>query len=278
MRYVSRGADARGQTGVAARARARLARARSMLRRGPLARAPPGRSTSRPDEAGDDPIANRGDRYVPEPPGTVKKMRFWYGPYVMPAGWDANRVDVDIPVHNGMILQVEPELRINPDWTGAEPPGRAHPPRPLVRARPGQRGGQLHRRQHRVDLRQRRRGDARRLHAALERAAEGPLLRRVHRPRRAAGDDLHAPQQDRGDDGRLRRAQRHVQVRHARAAERHAVASTATCRACSSAAPSTCRGSARATATRRRGTRPTTCSPRTASRGRSSGRRRSTAR
>ena len=47
---------------------------------------------------------------------TVKKMRFWYGPYVMPAGWDANRVDVDIPVHNGMILQVEPELRINPDW------------------------------------------------------------------------------------------------------------------------------------------------------------------
>ena len=44
-------------------------------------------------------------------------MRFWYGPYVMPAGWDANRVDVDIPVHNGMILQVEPELRVNPDWT-----------------------------------------------------------------------------------------------------------------------------------------------------------------
>ena len=69
-----------------------------------------------PDEAGDDPIANRGDRYVPEPPGTVKKMRFWYGPYVMPAGWDANRVDLDIPVHNGMILQIEPELRINPDW------------------------------------------------------------------------------------------------------------------------------------------------------------------
>ena len=68
------------------------------------------------DEAGDDPIANRGDRYVPEPPGTVKKMRFWYGPYVMPAGWDMNRVDLDIPVHNGMILAIEPELRINPDW------------------------------------------------------------------------------------------------------------------------------------------------------------------
>jgi plastocyanin len=67
-------------------------------------------------EAGDDPIANRGDRYVPEAPGTVKKMRFWYGPYSMPAGWDANRVDLDIPVHNGMIISVEPELRINPDW------------------------------------------------------------------------------------------------------------------------------------------------------------------
>jgi len=54
-----------------------------------------------PDEAGDDPIANRGDRYVAEPPGTVKKMRFWYGPYVMPAGWDANRVDLDIPFTTG---------------------------------------------------------------------------------------------------------------------------------------------------------------------------------
>ena len=69
-----------------------------------------------PEEAGDDPIANRGDRYKSEPPGTVKKMRFWYGPYVMPAGWDANRVDLDIPVQNGMIISVEPELRINPDW------------------------------------------------------------------------------------------------------------------------------------------------------------------
>jgi plastocyanin len=69
-----------------------------------------------PDDAGDDPIANRGDRYVPEPPGTVKHMRFWYGPYTMPAGWDANRVDLDLPVHNGMIIAVEPELRVSPDW------------------------------------------------------------------------------------------------------------------------------------------------------------------
>src|SRR5688500_14192378 len=69
-----------------------------------------------PDEAGDDPIANRGDRYVPEPPGTVKKMRFWYGPYSMPAGWDANRVDLDLPVHDGMSIGVEPELRLRPGW------------------------------------------------------------------------------------------------------------------------------------------------------------------
>lgn len=69
-----------------------------------------------PEEAGDDPIANRGDRYVPEPPGTVRKMRFWYGPYTMPAGWDMNRIDLDLPVHSGMIISVEPELRISPDW------------------------------------------------------------------------------------------------------------------------------------------------------------------
>jgi plastocyanin len=75
-----------------------------------------GQEHESPDEAGDDPVANRGDRYVPEPPGTVKKMRFWYGPYTMPAGWDANRVDLDIPVHNGMIIAIEPELRISPDW------------------------------------------------------------------------------------------------------------------------------------------------------------------
>src|SRR6185503_14388736 len=68
------------------------------------------------DEPGDDPIANRGDRYQPQPPGTVKHMRFWYGPYAMPAGWDANRVDLDLPVHDGMIISVEPELRVGPDW------------------------------------------------------------------------------------------------------------------------------------------------------------------
>jgi plastocyanin len=68
------------------------------------------------DEAGDDPVMNRGDRYVPEPPGTVKKMRFWYGPYALPAGWDANRVDLDLPVHDGMIISIEPELRLSPDW------------------------------------------------------------------------------------------------------------------------------------------------------------------
>jgi hypothetical protein len=70
----------------------------------------------RDDDVGDDPVANRGDRYQPEPPGTVKKMRFWYGPYAMPAGWDMNRVDLDLPMHNGMIISVEPELHIGPDW------------------------------------------------------------------------------------------------------------------------------------------------------------------
>ena len=45
-------------------------------------------------------------------------------------------------------------------------PGDAHPPRPLVRAPAGQRGGQLPLRPHRMDLRQRRRGDQGQLQAS----------------------------------------------------------------------------------------------------------------
>ena len=205
-----------------ARADGRVALARARRSRPAPALRPGAARAARPeDQAGDDPIANRGDRYVPEPPGTVKKMRFWYGPYAMPAGWDANRVDLDLPVHDGMIIAVEPELRISPDWK--EPSHQvahihhAH----WFAARPGQRGGQLHRRQHRVDLRQRRRGDA----APTSRSAsaadpKGPIYGEYIGAGRAAGDDLHAPQQDRAEHGRLRRARRHLQVRHARAAQR----------------------------------------------------------
>jgi hypothetical protein len=102
----------------------------------------------------------------------------------------------------------------------ALPPGSAHPPRALVRPRPGQRGGQLHRRQHGVDLRQRRRGDQGGLRRALRGGPDRPDLRPVRLRRPAAGDDLHAAQQDVAAAERLHRARRQVGARHAGAARR----------------------------------------------------------
>jgi hypothetical protein len=64
-----------------------------------------------------DPIAGRSDQYVPKPPGTKETLRYWYGPYVMPAGWDANRLDVNVPIPEGMVLSIEPGLRIAPDMS-----------------------------------------------------------------------------------------------------------------------------------------------------------------
>ena len=56
-------------------------------------------------------IIKRFDRFKPRPPGTKEKMRYWFGPYPTPPGWDSNRVDVDIPLQNGFIISVEPGLR-----------------------------------------------------------------------------------------------------------------------------------------------------------------------
>jgi plastocyanin len=70
------------------------------------------------DEPGRDPVADRGDRYMPKPVGTVEKLEFFYGPYPLPAGWDANRVDLELPVQNGMIISIEPSLRLA---DGSEP-------------------------------------------------------------------------------------------------------------------------------------------------------------
>ena len=66
------GADAPRQTGVAARARARM-RVLGAARCRPRQAARPGRSTSRADEAGDDPITERSDQYTPKPPGTRRR-------------------------------------------------------------------------------------------------------------------------------------------------------------------------------------------------------------
>ncbi|HYF28732.1 MAG TPA: hypothetical protein VD931_23525 [Baekduia sp.] len=56
-------------------------------------------------------LTTRGDRYQPKPPGTVEDLKFWFGPYVVPPGWDANRFDLDLPLANGHILSIEPGMR-----------------------------------------------------------------------------------------------------------------------------------------------------------------------
>ena len=61
---------------------------------------------SAPAQQRDDPmkpVVNRGDRYVPKPAGTTETMKFYFGPYTVPPGHDANRVDLELPVQNGYI-------------------------------------------------------------------------------------------------------------------------------------------------------------------------------
>ena len=59
-----------------------------------------------PDEPAQDRAAPKN-----EPPGTIKKYRFWYGPYSIPPGEDGQRVDLGLPLDNGFMLTVEPRLR-----------------------------------------------------------------------------------------------------------------------------------------------------------------------
>ena len=53
----------------------------------------------------------RGDRYVPKPPGTTEKLSLYYGPYTIPPGWDMNRLDVELPTQNGYLMALEPAMR-----------------------------------------------------------------------------------------------------------------------------------------------------------------------
>src|SRR6266545_4780032 len=57
-----------------------------------------------------DPITQRGDRYVPEPSGTRSNYHFWFGPYTVPQGHDLNRIDVDVPLGNGLVTWAEPHV------------------------------------------------------------------------------------------------------------------------------------------------------------------------
>lgn len=58
-----------------------------------------------------DAVLQRSDRYVPKPAGTVENLKFYFGPYTVPPGHDANRVDIDLPVQNGFIIAIEPGMR-----------------------------------------------------------------------------------------------------------------------------------------------------------------------
>jgi plastocyanin len=58
------------------------------------------------------PIIEKSTHYIPKAPGTKEKMKFWYGPYVIPPGWDANRVDLEMPIASGAVLSIEPSLHM----------------------------------------------------------------------------------------------------------------------------------------------------------------------
>jgi hypothetical protein len=53
------------------------------------------------------------DRAAPknEPPGTLKTYHFWYGPYTIQPGSDAQHVDLGLPLDSGFMITVEPRLR-----------------------------------------------------------------------------------------------------------------------------------------------------------------------
>jgi plastocyanin len=51
------------------------------------------------------------NRFVPKKPGTKETTRYWFGPYTVPPGHDANRIDIDLPVHDGFMVAVEPGMR-----------------------------------------------------------------------------------------------------------------------------------------------------------------------
>jgi plastocyanin len=57
------------------------------------------------------PWKEKVNRFVSKKPGTKEALRYWFGPYVVPPGHDANRVDVDLPVHDGFMVAVEPGMR-----------------------------------------------------------------------------------------------------------------------------------------------------------------------
>jgi len=50
-------------------------------------------------------------RFVPKAAGTREVTKLWFGPYAVPPGHDLNRVDLDLPVHDGFLVSLEPAMR-----------------------------------------------------------------------------------------------------------------------------------------------------------------------
>jgi plastocyanin len=62
-------------------------------------------------------IPEKMERFKPKAPGTKETLKYYFGPYVVPPGHDANRVDIDLPVHDGYIVSIEPGMRRVGDLT-----------------------------------------------------------------------------------------------------------------------------------------------------------------
>ncbi|MCA1813466.1 MAG: hypothetical protein LC624_05895, partial [Halobacteriales archaeon] len=58
------------------------------------------------------------ERYVPRAPGTEHDIRYTYGPYPIPGGWDLSRLSMDVPLPDGFVTQLSWHLL---DAAGAEP-------------------------------------------------------------------------------------------------------------------------------------------------------------
>ena len=56
-------------------------------------------------------IPEKMERFKPKAPGTKETLRYYFGPYNVPPGQDANRVDIDLPVYDGYIVSIEPGMK-----------------------------------------------------------------------------------------------------------------------------------------------------------------------
>lgn len=51
-----------------------------------------------------------GERYLVRPAGVEKDLTFYFGPFTIPPGQDINRFTVDIPIHEGFVTAIAPNL------------------------------------------------------------------------------------------------------------------------------------------------------------------------